>query len=34
MASEQEAASLAVLKRVALFSSLSEPEFAFLTTHL
>jgi len=34
MASEQEAASLAVLKRVALFSGLSEPEFAFFTSHL
>lgn len=29
-----EAASLAVLKRVPIFSSLSEQEFAFLTAHL
>ena len=34
MPTEQEAAALAVLKRVAIFSSLSEPEFAFLTAHL
>ena len=31
---EQEAASLSVLKRVAIFSTLSEQEFAFLTSHL
>jgi CRP/FNR family transcriptional regulator len=31
---EQEAASLALLKRVAIFSGLSEQEFAFLTSHL
>jgi CRP/FNR family transcriptional regulator len=31
---EQEAASLAVLKRVPIFSSLTEQEFAFLTSHL
>jgi CRP-like cAMP-binding protein len=34
MPTEQEAASLAVLKRVPIFSSLSEQEFAFLTSHL
>src|ERR1035437_6886565 len=34
MPTEQEAASLAVLKRVPIFSSLSEQEFAFLTAHL
>jgi len=34
MSTEQEAASLAVLKRVPIFSSLSEPEFAFLTSRL
>ena len=34
MPSEQEAASLAVLKRVAIFSSLSDREFAFLTARL
>ena len=34
MPTEQEAASLAVLKRVPIFSSLSEHEFAFLTSHL
>ncbi len=34
MPSEQEAALLAVLKRVPIFSSLSEAEFAFLTSHL
>jgi len=34
MPTEQEAASLAVLKRVPIFSSLSEPEFAFLTSRL
>lgn len=34
MPSGQEAASLAVLKRVAIFSSLSEQEIAFLTSRL
>ena len=34
MPTEQEAASLAVLKRVPIFSSLTEQEFAFLTSHL
>ena len=34
MSREQEAGSFAVLKRVALFSNLSEQEFAFLTSHL
>lgn len=34
MTKEQEAASLAILKRVSIFSSLSEPEFAFLISHL
>ena len=34
MPTEQEAASLAVLKRVPIFSSLSDQEFAFLTTRL
>ena len=34
MSTVQEAASLAVLKRVPIFSSLSEQEFAFLTSHL
>ena len=34
MRTEQEAASLAVLKRVPIFSSLSEQEFAFLTSHV
>jgi CRP-like cAMP-binding protein len=34
MPSEQETASLVVLKRVPIFSSLSESEFAFLTSHL
>lgn len=34
MPSEQEAALLVVLKRVPIFSSLSEKEFAFLTSHL
>ena len=34
MAAEQEATSDALLKRVPLFSSLSEQEFAFLTSHL
>lgn len=34
MSPEQEAALLAVLKRVPIFSSLSEAEFAFLTSRL
>jgi len=34
MPTEQDANSLALLKRVPIFSSLSEPEFAFLTSHL
>jgi CRP/FNR family transcriptional regulator, cyclic AMP receptor protein len=34
MPPDQEAASLSVLKRVSIFSSLSEQEFAFLTSHL
>ena len=34
MPTEQEAASLAVLKRVPIFSSLTEQEFTFLTSHL
>jgi CRP/FNR family transcriptional regulator len=34
MPTEQESAWLAVLKRVPLFSGLSEQEFAFLTSHL
>src|ERR1022692_3655457 len=34
MSTEQEAASLAVLKRVPIFSSLTEQEFAFLISHL
>lgn len=34
MHTEQESASLALLKRVPLFSSLSEQEFAFLTSRL
>ncbi len=34
MSTEQEAASLAVLKQVPIFSVLSEQEFAFLTSHL
>ncbi len=34
MSTEQEAASLAVLRRIPIFSSLSEPEFSFLTSHL
>ncbi|MFZ0314353.1 MAG: Crp/Fnr family transcriptional regulator [Candidatus Korobacteraceae bacterium] len=34
MPTEQETAALAVLKSVSLFSSLSEQEFAFLTSHL
>ncbi len=34
MVTEQEAASLSVLKRVPIFSSLSEQEFGFLTSHL
>jgi CRP/FNR family transcriptional regulator len=34
MPTEQEAASLAVLKRVLIFSSLSDQEFAFLTSRL
>ncbi len=34
MPREQEAGSFAVLRRVALFSDLSEQEFAFLTSHL
>ncbi len=34
MATDQEASSLSVLKRVPIFSSLSEREFAFLTSHL
>src|SRR5271166_2935095 len=34
MPTEQESASLAVLKGVSIFSGLSEQEFAFLTSHL
>ena len=34
MSTEQEAAALALLKSVSIFSSLSEQEFAFLTSHL
>ena len=34
MPTEQESGWLAVLKRVPLFSGLSDPEFAFLTSHL
>lgn len=34
MPAEQEATSLAVLKRVPIFSDLSDQEFAFLTSHL
>lgn len=34
MPTEQESATLGVLNRVPIFSSLSEPEFAFLTSHL
>ncbi len=34
MPTEQETGSLAVLKRVPIFSSLSEQEFSFLTSHL
>jgi CRP-like cAMP-binding protein len=34
MPTHQEAASLALLKRVPIFSSLEEQEFAFLTSHL
>src|ERR1035438_4605168 len=34
MSREQEAGSFAVLKCVALFSNLSEQEFAYLTSHL
>ena len=34
MPPKQEAAALALLKRVPIFSSLSEQEFAFLTSHL
>ena len=34
MPTEQEAATLAILKSVSIFSSLSEQEFAFLTSHL
>src|SRR5208282_6842983 len=34
MLTEQESASLAVLKGVSIFSGLSEQEFAFLTSHL
>jgi CRP/FNR family transcriptional regulator, cyclic AMP receptor protein len=34
MPTEQESASLDVLKGVSIFSGLSEPEFAFLTSHL
>jgi len=34
MAAEREAEISALLKRVAIFSSLSEPEFAFLSSHL
>ena len=34
MPTRQEAASLALLKRVPIFSSLEEQEFAFLTSHL
>ena len=33
MPKEQESAALAVLKSVSIFSSLSEQEFAFLTSH-
>jgi CRP/FNR family transcriptional regulator, cyclic AMP receptor protein len=34
MPTEQDAAALAVLRRVSIFSGLSEQEFAFLTSHL
>jgi len=34
MSTEQEAASLAMLKQVPIFSVLSEQEFASLTSHL
>ncbi len=34
MPTEQEAAALAILKRVSIFSTLSEQEFAFLTSHV
>lgn len=34
MPTEQEAAAVAILKRVSIFSSLSEQEFAFLTSHV
>jgi len=34
MAAEREAEISALLKRVAIFSNLSEPEFAFLSSHL
>ncbi len=34
MPTEQEGAALAVLRKVSLFSSLSEQEFAFLASHL
>jgi len=34
MPTEQESASLAVLKGVSIFSGMSEQEFAFLTSHL
>ena len=34
MTTEQEAASLAILRRVLIFSSLSEQEFTFLTSRL
>ncbi len=34
MSADNDSAPLSVLKKVMLFSSLSEPEFAFLTQHL
>ena len=34
MPTEQEATALAILRKVSLFSSLSEQEFSFLTSHL
>lgn len=34
MPTEQDAAALAVLRKIPIFSSLSEQEFAFLTSHL
>jgi CRP/FNR family cyclic AMP-dependent transcriptional regulator len=34
MPTEQESAALAILRRVSIFSGLSEQEFAFLTSHV